>query len=257
MAFSNYHTHSTFCDGKDTPEETVLEAIRLGCPELGFSGHSYTSFDDCCMSPEGTERYRAEIRRLREKYRESIKIYLGIEQDFYGDLPPEGYDFVIGSVHYLPHGDPWPSVDHTPAHFDRMVQDFYGGDVYALCEDYFATVALVYEKTHCDIVGHFDLVTKFNEGNCRFDTAHPRYRKAALAALDALEKAPVLFEVNTGAIARGYRTQAYPENWLLEEMVRRHLPLLLSSDCHDRRYLLCGFENYAGLPGVKKTLFDG
>ena len=67
MAFSNYHTHSTFCDGKDTPEETVLEAIRLGCPELGFSGHSYTSFDDCCMSPEGTERYRAEIRRLRAR----------------------------------------------------------------------------------------------------------------------------------------------------------------------------------------------
>ncbi len=137
-----------------------------------------------------------------------------------------------------------------------MVRDFYDGDVYALCEQYFATVARVYEKTRCDIVGHFDLVTKFNEGNCRFDTTHPRYRKAALAALDALESAPVLFEINTGAIARGYRTQAYPENWLLEEMIRRHLPLLLSSDCHDRRNLLCAFEDYSSLPGIKKTLFE-
>ena len=34
MMFSNYHTHTTYCDGADTPEELVLEAIRLGCPEL-------------------------------------------------------------------------------------------------------------------------------------------------------------------------------------------------------------------------------
>ena len=42
---SNYHTHSTFCDGADSPEELVIEAIRLGCPEIGFSGHSYLKED--------------------------------------------------------------------------------------------------------------------------------------------------------------------------------------------------------------------
>lgn len=36
MIPSNYHTHTRFCDGKNTPEEIVREAIRLGCPELGF-----------------------------------------------------------------------------------------------------------------------------------------------------------------------------------------------------------------------------
>ena len=41
MMFSNYHTHTAYCDGADTPEELVLEAIRLGCPEIGFSGHSH------------------------------------------------------------------------------------------------------------------------------------------------------------------------------------------------------------------------
>ena len=29
---SNFHTHSTFCDGKDTLWELVEEAVRLGCP---------------------------------------------------------------------------------------------------------------------------------------------------------------------------------------------------------------------------------
>jgi len=26
----NFHTHSTFCDGKNTPEENVISAIKKG-----------------------------------------------------------------------------------------------------------------------------------------------------------------------------------------------------------------------------------
>ena len=39
--FSNFHTHTCLCDGKDRPEDLVQEALRLGCPALGFSGHAY------------------------------------------------------------------------------------------------------------------------------------------------------------------------------------------------------------------------
>ena len=45
----NYHTHTNYCDGKNTAEEIVKKAIELGLSELGFSGHSYTDFDlDFC-----------------------------------------------------------------------------------------------------------------------------------------------------------------------------------------------------------------
>ena len=60
MTYSNYHTHTTYCDGADSPEELVLEAIRLGCPEIGFSGHSYLEEDTGSMSPEGTVDYCRE-----------------------------------------------------------------------------------------------------------------------------------------------------------------------------------------------------
>ena len=67
---SNYHTHTVYCDGNDTPEALVLEAIRLGCPSIGFSGHSFTEFDQSyCMSRERTEEYKREVRALKEKYR--------------------------------------------------------------------------------------------------------------------------------------------------------------------------------------------
>lgn len=241
MIFSNYHSHTTFCDGKDSPEEMVLEAIRLGCPELGFSGHGHVPFEDCCMSLQGTEEYRREVLRLKESYGDRIRIYLGVEQDFFSDLPAAGYDYVIGSVHYLLRdGQPF-SVDLSRESQIELVSRHYGGDYYAMIEEYYETVGRVHERTGCQIVGHFDLVTKFNEAGDLFDTAHPRYRKAALQALDRLCGRGLIFEINTGAMARGYRRSPYPEDFILQELRRRGEKLLFSSDCHDKRYLLHGF----------------
>ena len=111
MIPSNYHTHTIFCDGKDTPEELVQEAIRLGCPEIGFSGHSYTAFDESwCMSKEGTKEYKACVRSLQKKYAGQIRILLGVEQDLYSEEPTDEYDYIIGSVHYVKKGEvylPW------------------------------------------------------------------------------------------------------------------------------------------------------
>ena len=243
--FSNFHTHTILCDGKDRPEELVLEALRLGCPAIGFSGHSYAPYDEAyCMSPAQTETYKAEISRLREKYAGRIRIYMGIEQDFYSPSPTVGYDYVIGSVHYLYRDGTYLPVDTSQSAQEQAVQAHYGGDWYAFAEDYFAAVAQVYERTRCQVVGHFDLVTKFNEGDVLFSTDHPRYRRVALRALDALAAAPVAFEINTGAISRGYRTEPYPAGWIVEELRRRGVKRILSSDCHAKENLLFGFSQY-------------
>ena len=61
----------------------TLAAIAAGLKVIGFSGHSYTAYDDCyCMSQANTAAYFAEIDRLREAYRGKITILRGIEQDF-------------------------------------------------------------------------------------------------------------------------------------------------------------------------------
>ena len=256
MIPNNYHTHTRFCDGKDSPEEMVLRAIELGMEELGFSGHSYVPFDDCCMTPDGTLAYRREILRLRERYADRIRIFLGVEQDYYSPAPTGGYDYVIGSVHYVYKDGAYLPVDLSREAQVRAVNEHYDGDYYAWIEDYYALVGDVYEKTRCRIVGHLDLITKFNEDGSLFDTAHPRYRAAALGAIERLAAAPVLFEINTGAIARGYRRTPYPEPFLLEELRRRKLPLILSSDCHDKKDLLCALcELNEVYPEVRRNLF--
>ena len=60
------HMHTVFSDGKNTPEEMVQEAIRLGLDTVGISDHSH--LDPCGMTLETSAEYRAEIARLKQKY---------------------------------------------------------------------------------------------------------------------------------------------------------------------------------------------
>ncbi len=244
MILSNYHTHTTFCDGTNTAEEIIEKAIELGSAEIGFTGHCHTDFDTrYCMSRESTAEYIATLKDLKEKYRDRINVLIGVEQDYFSDADTSGYDYIIGSVHYVYKNGEYLSIDENAETFNSIVQNYYGGDFFALCEDYYALVAKLYEKTKCDIVGHFDLVTKYNEGNRFFDTTDPRYTSAALSALEALALSPALFEINTGAIACGHRTFPYPEEFLLDRMAKAKKPFVINSDCHKKEFLLFGFEN--------------
>ncbi len=99
----NLHTHSTFCDEKNTPEETVQKAIESGFDSIGFSGHCFMPYapDARVMSEERTLEYINEINRLKAEYRDRIKIFLGIEVDMYAQTSTKPFDHSIGTVHYL------------------------------------------------------------------------------------------------------------------------------------------------------------
>lgn len=243
MIRQDYHMHTTFCDGNNSAEEMVHAAMEKGMTEIGFSGHSHTPFDESwCMSVENTERYRQEIARLREKYAGQISILCGVEQDFYSDMPTDGYDYVIGSVHYMCVDGDYIPVDESAEILRQAAQRYFGGDLYALAETYFTAVGQVWEKTGCDIIGHFDLITKFNEGGCVFDESHPRYVKAWQAAADRLLQGNALFEINTGAVSQGYRTTPYPAAPIREYLAERGARFILSSDSHNTGSLCFGFD---------------
>ncbi len=238
----NLHTHTTFCDGRNTPEEMVRSAIALGMDSLGFSGHAPMDVpDDWTMTAGAVPRYRSEVERLREAYAGRLEIFLGLEQDWFSPPPAGEWDYLIGSVHQVRKDGAALSVDESEAVSRRNVERYYGGDWYAFAEDYFRLVGGVAEKTGCRIVGHFDLIAKFNEGDRFFDPGHPRYVSAALEALDRLAKRDVIFEINTGAISRGYRTAPYPAPALLRAMREWDLPICITSDSHSVDTLLCAF----------------
>lgn len=234
MILCNYHTHTTYCDGKNTAEEMVRAAIGKGFTRLGFSGHSYMDYNlEYPMSREDTHRYCAEVRDLQKKYAEQIEIYLGLELDYFGETAREPLDFVIGSVHGVAQGGTVMEVDSSREEQIRGVQELFGGDYYAFCRDYFSQMAGLRRKTNCDVVGHFDVVTKFNEKGDLFDTENPRYRKPAMEAAEALCRQGGVFEINTGAMWKGYRTKPYPSEALLRAIHAFGGAVVLSSDSHD------------------------
>lgn len=240
---SNLHTHTTFCDGRSTAEEMVRSALALGFTSLGFSGHSYVPFDpECGMAPDAERAYREEIKRLKALYGETIRLYCGIEQDYCSGRRAEGYEYAIGSVHYVYKDGDYLPVDWSAQRTEEIVGEHFDGDPYAYAESYYSLVGGVLETTGADIVGHFDLIRKFDEGGAMFDEGHPRYRAAVLGALDRLCVTKPVFEINTGAIARGYRSTPYPSLWILREIRRRGCPIVITSDCHSCAQLDCGYE---------------
>ncbi len=254
----NLHTHTTFCDGENTPEELVQAALSLGMDSLGFSGHSPLPSDDSwTMTAEGVQRYRAEVERLQKAYGGQLQIFLGLEQDCDSPSPSAPYDYLIGSVHRLTKDDVSFYVDESAASFSRAVETLYSGDYLAAAEAYYDKAARLPRWNSRQIAGHLDLITKYNEGDRLFSTDSPRYRAAAVEAVRQLARRDMVFEVNTGAMARGCRTAPYPAPALLREIRQTGGAIVITSDCHSASQLLYAFDEAAALCrscGFRETL---
>ena len=248
MGYTDLHTHTTYCDGRATPEELVISAIEKGITTLGLLAHSYVEFDrDYAIDPSRVSEFRSEVYRLREKYKDKIKILFGIEADYFSTELYGKTDYVIGSVHYFKYKDDYRNIDNSPPVFIKMVEECFGGDYLAMAERYYEQIAEIKEKTGADIVGHFDLVTKFNEGDILFDTSNERYRRAWQRAADKLIADGLIFEINTGAIARGKRTAPYPSLEIRNYIRERGGRFILSSDAHFADKLAYDFDKYVHL----------
>ena len=246
MIKCSLHNHTTYCDGKNTPEEVVLAALEQGLETVGISEHSQFPLDrPSGMESEAVQQYRTEILSLREKYKGRIYVALGLEQDIFSPPAGEGYDYLIGSVHYVEAEGCLYAVDWSPEDLKRGIREGFGGNPEVFARRYFETVMQVVEKTDCDIIGHLDLLLKYNDMIPLFDTKSVWYRRLVNDTLDVLIPADRIFEINAGAINRRLRSVPYPGQWTLREMERRGARITLSSDAHKAENVCTGFDRMA------------
>ena len=97
---ADFHTHTTYCDGKNSVRDMFEAAKAAGMEAIGFSGHSHTPFDESyCMSDEETKKYIDEINGLKRSNVSSTEVYLGLEKDRFSDADDtSAFDYVIGSL---------------------------------------------------------------------------------------------------------------------------------------------------------------
>ena len=252
MLRANYHTHTTFCDGSNSAEQMVRRALELGFDHLGFSGH----MDEEIHMDWAT--YTAEVARLRKAYAGQLDILCGVELDtLYDPATCPGAEYVIGSTHYLDvHPEGYSrAIDWSAEVSQRLCDEFYGGDWYDMCRAYYDVEAHVLERTNCTFVGHFDLITRFNDELRTFDEEDPRYVGPALEVMEHLVSQGLPFEINCGAHNRGRKAELYPRRSLLRALHDFGGQIFINSDAHDtlclngsfdvavERALECGFTH--------------
>lgn len=237
---SSFHIHTVFCDGDNTPEEVVTAAVEKGFSAIGFSGHGYTGFaGDYCL--KDTDGYIAEINRLKNEYRDKIQIYLGAEEDAFEPVGREKFDYIIGSSHYFLKDGKYYPIDSNPEGFKACLEAF-DYDAVKLSTAYYESFCDYILKRRPDIIGHFDLITKFDENDKPLFLNNADYHRVAEKYIAEAAKADCIFELNTGAISRGWRTTPYPYENLLYVLKRLDARLILSSDSHNISTLSYGFE---------------
>ncbi len=242
MKFSNPHTHTVFCDGKNTPEEMLAAAEKLGFVSLGFSGHAPQPKDVADgFGIQNEDEYIAAIRALAAKS-EKVRVHQGIELDLFGFCSRKEYDYILGAVHYIIGGGECHPIDHSAEQSRRCADVLFGGDTVRMGKAYFENVCRVIEKTKPHIVAHFDVVSKFIHRGVEIDQDNPVYRNAALDALKLAAEHDVLLEVNTGGMARGYRYSPYPADFILKAWKQMGGRVILGSDCHNADLLNYGFD---------------
>lgn len=226
MLRANYHQHTTFCDGRDTAEAMAQAAFDRRFTHVGFSGH---------MDPDihmDWPAYVAEIRRLQALYQGRMDILLGAELDAVWD--PEsvpGAEYLVGSAHFMP-GHLAGSIDTSAEQSQAICDELYGGDWYAMARGYFGLQAERWQAGECTFIGHFDLITRFNDETHVLDELDPRYLGPAFEAMDAIVERDIPFEINCGAVNRGRKSELYPRRELLRHLCERGGQIVISADAH-------------------------
>lgn len=240
---SNAHCHTTWCDGANSPEEMIQAALELGFVSLGFSVHGWTPYEPCGITIEREELYRQELRALREKYRGQIEIIIGAERDSLYKRDFSKFEYVIESTHGMYGRDgEFFFVDWSRDRTEKFVRENFGGNYYDYAAAYYRQVAQAASGSDGLFLGHIDLLTKFNEGNCLFDENDPRYLKCAFEAAETAIRRGMPLEMNTGAISRGYRATPYPNMSILKFIREQGGEIMINSDAHCVAGMAMGFD---------------
>ena len=133
-------------------------------------------------------------------------------------------------------------MDASPEDLQLLADRYFSGDYYQLARCYYETEAQVYDRLHCTFIGHFDLITKFNDQMHVLDETNPRYTRPAIETMAYLVEEGVPFEINCGAVNRGLKKEFYPNSFFLRALHDMGGEILINSDAHQAELLNGAFD---------------
>src|SRR5688572_9005778 len=190
--WSNYHTHTHYCDGKGTVQDYVNAAEEQGVAQIGFSSHAPLPFPcKWCMQAGAFKQYLEEIALARQADHH-IEIYAGLEVDYIpGVVSPRDFasqlDYTIGSIHFVDafEGKYW-EIDNTFEIFKEGLERIFEGNLRSALSRYFELTREMIREGVPDILGHMDKI-KINALGAGLDESEPWYVSEIDSTLQALK----------------------------------------------------------------------
>lgn len=242
----SYHTHTTYSDGKSSLEEMIVQAIKLGWSEIGISDHLIIHKDinntrNLTEVSNGIHKFYyetfeaakrncaqriKEIREVATNY--PIKVLVGFEADYFAyDGWVEGFkgflqgldlDYIHSGNHFLVHDNVLinsvhPSIDLS----DKALQK-------KLISEHFNNIRLAIKSGLFDFIAHLDFM-RWSKMVGESD-----YKDERMAIIEALGHNHTPYELNS----KGYKSigEQYPARWMLEELKKRDVPIVINDDAH-------------------------
>ena len=243
------HVHSPFCPHgtDDTLDMYVMEAIKNNMDEMTFTEHMpYKNvfcdkkfLDECCMSKDATKLYIDSVLKIKEKYKDKIKINLGFEVDYVDGLENDTKELLneygkyiedsILSVHFVKYNNKYYAIDYQKD-FEELLSKLKTVDkVYDL---YFQTL-LNAVKSDLGIykpkrIGHPTLVRIFN-------LLYPNeYKNNNLIneIVKEIKNRDYEIDVNTAGLRKEYCGEMYPSGQFKELIEKYNVRCIYGSDSH-------------------------
>ena len=236
------HNHTTLCNhANGSMEDYILKAIEKGIDIYGFSDHAPMDFDKKYrMNFEQKQSYETQVLKLKEEYKNQIKILLGYEVDFLpnyisNEIINSDVDYLIGSVHFI---DEW-GFDNP-----EFIGAYKNKNIDLIWEEYFDAVQLMAKSNLFDIVGHIDLIKVFNF------LPKKDIRQIVQSSLKQIKKSNMVLELNPAGLRKPVCEQ-YPSQSILELAYELDIPITFGSDAHEIEQI--GFE-YETLSTLAKKI---
>lgn len=245
MVWFSYHGgHSgEFCGHAKGQLASVVEAaFERGFTTYGLSEHAprfqreHLYPEEATLTPSDlVDKFEGYVRAassLREEYAERLELLVGFETEAlpvstWAEVMQElrrfgSFDYIVGSVHSV--GDTW--IDFNPETSERAALACGGWE--PLRHAYFDRLAELVGALAPEVVGHVDLIRRFEEPDFAFSSASLQHAERVLEAALASGSA---IEVNAAPARRGFGP-VYPGPQILARAREMNVPVTLGDDSH-------------------------
>ena len=261
MKLMDYHSHNRRCGhARGEIENYVKVAIEKNLKEIGISDHFPLGviIDDpqfieiikrASMGVKEFPNYIEEIKSLKEKYKDKIKVLISTEVNFATPgraltrqkkvLEPfmDDFDYLLAAIHDIKwHDSPIIIMDPREGSDDLKK---YGIEKINL--EYINKLIKLVDTDFFDVIAHFDNHRVLMRPNV------PQYSETTwqklLDLLNKIKNKGMAVEINTSGTLKGIGSQ-FPTDEIVKEMIQRNIPLILGSDAHRPEYIGYMFEEF-------------